>query len=81
MEHRPRPGAACTGGLELPPELLAGSASGLERDSATGSVFVPVFLSEAADEPTVVSFYTVDGTATAGVDYTRWGTPTTPRYR
>jgi hypothetical protein len=73
------PGAACTGGLVSPPALSAGDASGLERDSVTGSVFVPVFLTRASDEPTVVSFYTADGTATAGVDYTRWGTPSAPR--
>jgi hypothetical protein len=42
-------------------------------------VFVPVFLAEANAAPTVVSFYTVDGTAIAGQDYLRWGTPTNPR--
>jgi hypothetical protein len=56
-----------------------GSAQGLERDVVTGSVFVPVFLARASATPTVVSFYTVDGTAIAGQDYTRWGTPSNPR--
>ena len=62
-----------------PPVVSIGSASGLERDLVTGSVFVPVFLSKANDAPTVVSFYTVNGTATAGSDFARWGTPAKPR--
>lgn len=61
------------------PTVSMGSASGLERDLVTGSVFVPVFLSEANDVPTVVSFYTEDGTATGGEDYRPWGTPDRPR--
>ena len=35
--------------------------------SVTGSVFVPIYLSEPAAAPVVVSYCTVDGTATAGV--------------
>lgn len=61
------------------PRVSVGDASGLERDTVSGSVFVPVFLSEAVAEPVVVSFHTVDGTAVAGSDYTRWGTPSAPR--
>ena len=72
-------GGACTGGIPSGPVVSVGTAQGLERDNVTGSVFVPVFLAEANAAPTVVSFYTVDGTAIAGQDYTRWGTPTTPR--
>lgn len=56
-----------------------GDQSGLERDSVNGSVFMPVYLSEPAPEPVVVAFYTTDGTATAGEDYVRWGTPANPR--
>jgi alpha-tubulin suppressor-like RCC1 family protein len=56
-----------------------GDQSGLERDSLTGSVFVPVYLSAPADEPVIVSYSTADGSAVAGSDYTRWGTPTQPR--
>ena len=70
-------GGACTGGVN--PVLTVGSAEGLERDSVTGSVQVPVTLSVAAAAPVVVSFYTVNGTATGGLDYTVWGTPATPR--
>jgi hypothetical protein len=72
-------GGACTGGLPQGPVLSVSDSSGLERDSVTGSVFVPVTLSKASATPTVVSFYTVDGTAIAGQDYTRWGTPAVPR--
>ncbi len=61
------------------PTLSVGDQSGLERDSVTGSVFVPITLSAPAAAPVVVSYWTVDGTAGAGVDYTRWGTPTNPR--
>lgn len=61
------------------PVVSLGDASGLERDLVSGSVFVPVFLSHPADTNVVVSFHTVNGTATAGTDYQRWGTPTTPR--
>ena len=61
------------------PTVSLGNASGLERDAQNGSVFVPVFLSEASDAPTTVVFHTVDGTAVAGADYVRWGTPATPR--
>ena len=32
-----------------------------------------------AAAPVVLSYWTADGTATAGADYTRWGTPTHPR--
>jgi len=66
-------------GAAAGPRVSLGSASGLERDTATGSVFVPVFLSQAAAVPVVVSFHSVDGTALAGSDYTRWGTPASPR--
>jgi hypothetical protein len=59
--------------------VSVGDQSGLERDSVTGSVFVPVTLSEPAVEPVVVRFYTVGGSATSGVDYSRWGTPAVPR--
>lgn len=59
--------------------LSVGDQSGLERDAVTGSVFVPIYLSAPASEPVVVSYWTVDGTATAGSDYTRWGTATVPR--
>ena len=45
----------------------------------TGSVFVPVYLSAPAAAPVVVSYWTVDGTATAGSDYIRWGSPSNPR--
>ncbi len=45
----------------------------------TGSVFVPIYLSAPAAAPVVVSYWTVDGTATAGSDYLRWGTPANPR--
>ena len=69
-----RPVAAADG-----PTLSVGDQSGLERDTVTGSVFVPITLSEPATEPVVVSYWTADGTATAGVDYLRWGTPTNPR--
>ncbi len=72
-------GGACTGGAPTGAVLAAGSAEGLERDNVTGSVFVPVFLAEANTAPTVVSFYTVDGTAVAGQDYVTWGTPSNPR--
>jgi alpha-tubulin suppressor-like RCC1 family protein len=61
------------------PTVSLGDQSGLERDAVTGSVFVPVYLSEPAAAPVVVSFHTVDGTAVAGQDYTRWGTPSSPR--
>ena len=66
-------------GAATGPRVSLGGASGLERDAVTGSVFVPVFLSEAAASPVVVSYYSVDGTAVAGSDYSRWGTPTSPR--
>ena len=59
--------------------MSVGDQSGLERDIVTGSVFVPITLSAPAAEPVVVSYWTADGTATAGVDYLRWGTPTNPR--
>lgn len=61
------------------PWVSVGSATGLERDLVTGAVFVPVFLAQANAAPTVVSYYTVDGTAIAGQDYVRWGTPANPR--
>lgn len=61
------------------PTLSVGEQSGLERDLVTGSVFVPVYLSEPATEPVVVSYWTSDGSAVAGSDYTRWGTPSAPR--
>lgn len=61
------------------PRVSVGDQSGLERDSVTGSVFVPVTLSEPSVEPVVVRFYTVGGSATSGVDYSRWGTPASPR--
>ena len=61
------------------PTLSVGDQSGLERDAVTGSVFVPIYLSAPATEPVVVSYYTVDGTAIAGLDYSRWGTPAHPR--
>jgi uncharacterized repeat protein (TIGR01451 family) len=61
------------------PAVSVGDQSGLERDSVTGSVFVPVTLSEPADEPVVVLFHTQGGSATSGVDYSRWGTPLLPR--
>lgn len=64
---------------EAGPTVSVGDQSGLERDSVTGSVFMPIYLSEPALEPVVVSYWTADGTATAGADYTRWGTPTSPR--
>lgn len=67
------------GGQGDGPVVSAGSSSGLERDEITGSVFVPVFLSRASSEPVVVSFHTEDGTATAGQDYVRWGSPDRPR--
>lgn len=72
-------GGACTGGIPTGPVVSAGTAQGLERDLVNGSVFVPVFLAEANAAPTVVSFYTVNGTAIAGQDYVTWGTPTNPR--
>ena len=59
------------------PTLSVGDQSGLERDLVTGSVFVPVYLSAPAAAPVVVSYWTVDGTATAGSDYMRWGTRAT----
>ena len=61
------------------PTVSLGDQSGLERDTTTGSVFVPVYLSEPAAEPVVVSFHTADDSAVAGQDYTRWGTPGAPR--
>ncbi len=61
------------------PVVSMGDQSGLERDSVTGSVFMPVYLSAPAAEPVVVSFSTADGTAAAGSDYQRWGTPGNPR--
>ncbi len=61
------------------PTVSLGDQSGLERDAVTGSVFVPVFLSEPADSAVTVSYSTVDGTARAGSDYLMWGTPTQPR--
>lgn len=61
------------------PRVAVGDASGLERDDVTGSVFVPVYLSSPAPAPVVVSYYSVDGTAVAGSDYTRWGSPSSPR--
>lgn len=61
------------------PVVSLGDAAGLERDSVTGSVFVPVFLSEPAVAPVTVAFFTAEGSATSGVDYSRWGTPTSPR--
>jgi hypothetical protein len=66
-------------GAATGPRVSLGSASGLERDTVTGSVFVPVFLSQPATEPVVVTFFSTDGTAVAGVDFTRWGTPASPR--
>jgi hypothetical protein len=72
--------AAGTGaGAAAGPVVSLGDASGLERDSTTGSVFVPVYLSQASAEPVVVSFFSTDGSAVASVDYTRWGTPAAPR--
>ncbi len=61
------------------PMLSMGDQSGLERDVVNGSVFVPVFLSAPATQPVVVSYFTEDVTATAGADYLRWGTPSSPR--
>lgn len=61
------------------PTVSVGDQSGLERDTVTGSVFMPIYLSEPATEPVVVSYWTLDATATAGTDYTRWGTPAAPR--
>ena len=69
-----RPVAAADG-----PALSVGDQSGLERDLVTGSVFVPITLSAPATESVLVSYWTADGTATAGVDYLRWGTPANPR--
>lgn len=56
-----------------------GGNTGLERETVTGSVSLPVTLSEPATTPVVVSFYTVAGTALSNVDYSRWGTPTSPK--
>ena len=67
------------GTCATPPFVSAGTAQGLERDLVNGSVFVPVFLGRPNASPTVVSFYTVNGTAIAGQDYLTWGTPATPR--
>lgn len=70
---------AAPGGAADGPTLSVGDQSGLERDEVSGSVFVPVTLSEPLAAPLVVSFHTLDGTAVAGTDYTRWGTPAVPR--
>lgn len=67
------------GTCDTPPFVTVGTAQGLERDSVNGSVMVPIFLAKPNAVPTVISFYTVDGTAVAGVDYLRWGTPSNPR--
>lgn len=72
------------------PVVSLGDASGLERDAVTGSVFVPVYLSEPAIEPVVVSYFTEDDTAVflppedrvfpeQFGDYQRRGTPASPR--
>lgn len=71
--------AASPAAAQPGPTLSVGDQSGLERDLVTGSVFMPIYLSDPAPQPVIVSYWTLDGTATAGADYTRWGTPTSPR--
>ncbi len=72
------------------PRVSIGDQSGLERDEVIGSVFMPVTLSEAATEPVIVSYYTVNDTAVyippedrddpeIFGDYQRRGTPEEPR--
>ena len=72
------------------PTVSVGDVSGLERDTAIGSVFVPVFLDTPSTAPVVVSYYTVNDTAIyippedrvdveLFGDYQRRGTPELPR--
>ena len=46
---------------------------------STARCSCPVFLSKANPVPTVIEYYTVDGTATAVVDYLKLGSPANPR--
>jgi hypothetical protein len=55
------------------PTVSMGDQSDLDRDRVNGSVLAPVLLSAPASARVVVSYFTVDGTATAGADYTRSG--------
>jgi chitinase len=59
--------------------LSVGDQAGMERESVTGSVFVPLVLSEPLSHPLVVAYATSDGSAIAGTDYVQWGTPARPR--
>lgn len=72
-------GGACTGGEPTGAVVSLGTAEGLERDLVNGALSIPVALAEANTAPTVISFYTVNGTAIANSDFTRWGTPANPR--
>jgi alpha-tubulin suppressor-like RCC1 family protein len=62
-----------------PVEVHVGTSQALEPDGGARGLFVPVHLSAPSEVPIVVSFHTVDDTALAGTDYTRWGTPASPR--
>jgi hypothetical protein len=62
-----------------PPVVSVGSVSALEATSLSQGAFVPLTLSRPADEPVVVRYHTIDGTATAGIDYTPLGTAAAPR--
>jgi hypothetical protein len=81
----PNPGGACTGGLASDPVVRVGDAETLEPASGQTAAYVPLFLDAPLAEAVEVSFYTVDGTAIGGnapgvgVDYRRWGTPSSPR--
>ena len=55
---------------DLPPTVSVQNVSVLEGNIGTTSAVFTVTLSEAAGKPESVSYRTVDGTATAGTDYT-----------
>ena len=56
-----------------------GDASGLEHTDTQAGLFIPLTLSRATSSPVTVTYWTESGTATAGTDFVKWGTPNAPR--
>jgi hypothetical protein len=79
------PDGPCNGPLASDPVVRVGDAETLEPASGQTAAYVPLVLDAPLAEAVEVSFYTVDGTAIGGnapgvgVDYRRWGTPSSPR--
>ena len=74
-------GALATAPASADPSVRVslGDATGLEHTDTQASLFIPLTLSRATTSPVIVSYWTESGTATAGTDFVKWGTPNAPR--